>query len=240
MPQLDLAFVRTQFPAFSEPSLKDWAFFENAGGSYAFADTDSMAIVANESGGLIPCKGGPHRFPDGRPAIRALSWEMVDSIVDQFAALNPYDRGAVSGSILKIEDVNFDPDTGKRRLIHAFAISAKRYALFTIDREGRPEVIEGGYSEHGLGHLLNPIDPDSEDKIGVELKFESFDDFTPELVAEQVDPLKKLMEKRQDLQDLKSKLATNRDLNKAIQAALGDDDSKEQLKSELDSTEGEE
>ncbi|MEM8654162.1 MAG: aminotransferase class V-fold PLP-dependent enzyme [Pseudomonadota bacterium] len=31
---LDLKFVRTQFPAFSEPSLKGQAFFENAGGSY--------------------------------------------------------------------------------------------------------------------------------------------------------------------------------------------------------------
>ncbi|WP_193369297.1 aminotransferase class V-fold PLP-dependent enzyme [Pelagibius marinus] len=35
MPSLDLSFVRSQFPAFSEPSLQDWAFFENAGGSYA-------------------------------------------------------------------------------------------------------------------------------------------------------------------------------------------------------------
>jgi len=31
---LDLKFVRSQFPAFSEPSLEGWAFFENAGGSY--------------------------------------------------------------------------------------------------------------------------------------------------------------------------------------------------------------
>ncbi|MEN8798450.1 MAG: aminotransferase class V-fold PLP-dependent enzyme [Flavobacteriaceae bacterium] len=31
---LDLNFVRSQFPAFSEPSLRGWAFFENAGGSY--------------------------------------------------------------------------------------------------------------------------------------------------------------------------------------------------------------
>jgi selenocysteine lyase/cysteine desulfurase len=31
---LDLGFVRAQFPAFSQPSLKDQAFFENAGGSY--------------------------------------------------------------------------------------------------------------------------------------------------------------------------------------------------------------
>jgi selenocysteine lyase/cysteine desulfurase len=32
--KLDLDFVRSQFPAFSEPSLKGLAFFENAGGSY--------------------------------------------------------------------------------------------------------------------------------------------------------------------------------------------------------------
>ncbi|MGB5372103.1 MAG: aminotransferase class V-fold PLP-dependent enzyme [Flavobacteriaceae bacterium] len=32
--KLDLPFVRAQFPAFLEPSLQGWAFFENAGGSY--------------------------------------------------------------------------------------------------------------------------------------------------------------------------------------------------------------
>jgi len=35
--QLDLDFVRAQFPAFSVPGLADRAFFENAGGSYACA-----------------------------------------------------------------------------------------------------------------------------------------------------------------------------------------------------------
>lgn len=34
MTELDLAFVRSQFPAFAEPTLEGWAFFENAGGSY--------------------------------------------------------------------------------------------------------------------------------------------------------------------------------------------------------------
>ena len=34
MPDFDVDFVRRQFPAFSEPSLAGWAFFENAGGSY--------------------------------------------------------------------------------------------------------------------------------------------------------------------------------------------------------------
>jgi len=35
MIDLDLNFVRSQFPAFSEPSLQGFAHFENAGGSYA-------------------------------------------------------------------------------------------------------------------------------------------------------------------------------------------------------------
>ncbi len=35
MTTLDLDFVRSQFPAFAEPSLAGQAFFENAGGSYA-------------------------------------------------------------------------------------------------------------------------------------------------------------------------------------------------------------
>jgi selenocysteine lyase/cysteine desulfurase len=34
MPEFDLPFVRAQFPAFAEETLADWAFFENAGGSY--------------------------------------------------------------------------------------------------------------------------------------------------------------------------------------------------------------
>ncbi len=35
LPDFDTDFVRSNFPAFAEPSLEGWAFFENAGGSYA-------------------------------------------------------------------------------------------------------------------------------------------------------------------------------------------------------------
>jgi selenocysteine lyase/cysteine desulfurase len=34
MTQLDSKFIRSQFPAFEEPSLNGWGFFENAGGSF--------------------------------------------------------------------------------------------------------------------------------------------------------------------------------------------------------------
>jgi len=39
MTVFDLDFIRSSFPAFSEPSLKDFAHFENAGGSYACKQT---------------------------------------------------------------------------------------------------------------------------------------------------------------------------------------------------------
>ena len=142
-------------------------------GAYAMEDTDSMAIVATKRGGIVPCPGGSRRFSNGRDAVRALSWQQVKKISERFSDLNPYERNAVPGSILKIEDDNYDdPKTRKhQRQVYCFAISAKRYALFLKDEMGVPFLLRNGennkddrWSEHGLGHLLNPTDPDDEDR----------------------------------------------------------------------------
>jgi hypothetical protein len=121
------------------------------GGSYLLCDTDSLAIVASETGGLIPCVGGLSRLADGREAIKALSWAEVREIVKTFEQLNPYDRNAVGGSILKIEDVNFHE--GLQRELYGYAIAAKRYALFTRT----PDSIHiENPKAHGLGFLYPP------------------------------------------------------------------------------------
>jgi hypothetical protein len=144
------------------------------GGTYAMEDTDSMAVVSSERGGLVPCPGGPYRTAGGREAARALSWKAVRAIVRLFARLNPYDHAAVEGSILKVEDDNFDPQTKEQRQLWCLAISAKRYALFLRDSSGEPTLLRRGvnngekgedrWSEHGLGHLMNPTDPESDDR----------------------------------------------------------------------------
>lgn len=141
------------------------------GGTYAMEDTDSMAIVATKRGGLVACPGGPYRTSAGQEAIRALSWAQVDAILKRFQSLKPYDPRAIPGSILEIEDDNFDPKTGKQRQLWCLAISAKRYALFLRDRAGEPTLLREGvnndsdkWSEHGLGHLLNPTDPVAQDR----------------------------------------------------------------------------
>jgi hypothetical protein len=41
------------------------------GGTYAMEDTDSMAIVATETGGLVPCTNGRYRTEDGQEAVKA-------------------------------------------------------------------------------------------------------------------------------------------------------------------------
>lgn len=138
------------------------------GGTYVMEDTDSMAIVATEHGGLVACPGGPFELSDGRRAVRALSWQQVDQIAALFRKLSPYRKKA--RSILKIEIDNYDLTTGEQRQVYCFAISSKRYALFLLD-ESEPALLQKGvnnpedrWSEHGLGHLRNPLDFESEDR----------------------------------------------------------------------------
>jgi hypothetical protein len=140
------------------------------GGTYAMEDTDSMAIVATQRGGLIEFPGGEYRR-NGKTAIRPLSWAQVPEIARRFERLNPYDHSVIPGSILKIEEDNIDPETHRQRQLYCLAISAKRYALFVRDPIGEPALLREGvnngedrYSEHGLGHLLNPTDPQSDDR----------------------------------------------------------------------------
>ena len=121
-------------------------------GPYAFCDTDSMAIGATEFGGMYECEGGTADTSDRLEAVRVLTWADVRDIQARLNALNPYDRTIIP-DILNIEDVNYRD--GVQRTLLAFVVSAKRYALYSMneDRSFRIEKC----SEHGLGHLLNPL-----------------------------------------------------------------------------------
>ncbi len=54
----------------------------------------------------------------------------------------------------------------------------------------------------------------------VNLKFESMDDFNPARVAEQVEPLKKLLDVRNQLKDLRSKVDVSTDLESTLEKVL--------------------
>jgi len=57
-------------------------------------------------------------------------------------------------------------------------------------------------------------------ELGVDLTFEKFEDFRPESVVQQVEPLRKLMEARSKLADLRNKLAGNEKLEDLLAEVL--------------------
>lgn len=71
-------------------------------------------------------------------------------------------------------------------------------------------------------------------RLGVELKFESLDDFAPDRVAQQVDPLRKLLELRQQLADLRGSLQGNEKLEEVLQATLSSEEKLKKLQAELE------
>jgi hypothetical protein len=142
-----------------------------AGGSYAFCDTDSMAVVYKPRGGTVRCR------TQTRNSIRALSRNELTAIVERFADLNPYERGLVPELWKEQHGSMAEP-------LLCYAISAKRYVLYR-ERDGRPaEIVRVGdapeedagaeetadaseesgglldWSEHGLGMYLDPRNPD--------------------------------------------------------------------------------
>jgi len=130
-------------------------------GSYLFCDTDSLCIVGSEKGGFVRCPGGPISWK-GKPAIRGLSLNEVKEIAHKFSKLNPYNSDLVP-EILKIEDVNhvdFDPKKPFRQLF-GYAISAKRYALYSQTKNNIQ--IEKA-SGHGLGYLFAPKERKKEEE----------------------------------------------------------------------------
>ena len=89
---------------------------------------------------------------------------------------------------------------------------------------------------YAVENLLSD-EPDA-GKLGVDLKFQSLDDFSPDRVAAQVDPLRKLLELRTQLADLRGSLQGNEKLEEILQETIADTDKLARVKAELDSEGG--
>lgn len=72
-------------------------------------------------------------------------------------------------------------------------------------------------------------------KIGVDITFESLDDFSPDAVAKQVGPLKELLDLRTKLSDLRGSLQGNDKLEEILQNTLSDAEALNKLRSEVGS-----
>jgi type VI secretion system protein ImpB len=72
-----------------------------------------------------------------------------------------------------------------------------------------------------------------EQKLNVELKFHSIDDFSPENVVRQIPVLRALLEQRESLKNLSSRLEGNDKLDELLQKVLSNSDVRNSLQKEL-------
>jgi len=96
-----------------------------------------------------------------------------------------------------------------------------------IDRDNFDQVLEG--MSPRLAYRVDNKLTDDDTKMAVELKFKSMADFHPEHIANQVDPLRKLVETRQRLSDLLSKMDGNDKLEELLQEVMTSTEKIEQL-----------
>jgi type VI secretion system protein ImpB len=96
-----------------------------------------------------------------------------------------------------------------------------------IDRDNFNKVLEG--MKPRLAYKVDNKLTNDDSKIAVELKFKSLDDFSPERVTEQIDPLKKLVETRKKLSELLNKLDGNDNLNELLQDVISSTDALQKL-----------
>jgi type VI secretion system protein ImpB len=70
-------------------------------------------------------------------------------------------------------------------------------------------------------------------ELAVQLQFNSIDDFEPANVVKQVEPLRKLLETRNKLRDLMTKVDVSEDLENVLQQVLENTDQLEKFRNEL-------
>ena len=96
-----------------------------------------------------------------------------------------------------------------------------------IDRDNFNKVLEGMKPRVAF-RVDNKLANDGS-QLAVDLRFKSMDDFHPESVAEQITPLKKLVEARKRLSDLLTKLDGNDKLDELLQDVISNTDSLKKL-----------
>jgi type VI secretion system protein ImpB len=101
-----------------------------------------------------------------------------------------------------------------------------------IDRDNFDQVL-AGMNPRATFRVDDKLTGTEGNQINVELKFKSMDDFAPENVAKQVDPLRKLLETREKLKNLLNRMDGNDKLEELLDGILKNTESREQLSKTL-------
>ncbi|MBA3714881.1 MAG: type VI secretion system contractile sheath small subunit [Pyrinomonadaceae bacterium] len=100
-----------------------------------------------------------------------------------------------------------------------------------IDRDNFDKVLAG--MKPRLAYRVDNKLTDDGSKLNVELRFNALDDFEPDQVVQQVEPLRKLIEGRRRLSDLLSKMDGNDRLEELLQEVMQNTGAQHQLSAAL-------
>jgi type VI secretion system protein ImpB len=99
-----------------------------------------------------------------------------------------------------------------------------------VDLDNFDEVL-AGMAPRATYRVKNKLSPEG-GEFAVNLEFKKMDDFRPESVVDQVEPLRKLVEARTKLSDLRNKLAGNEKLEDVLGEVLSNTEKLKQLGAE--------
>jgi type VI secretion system protein ImpB len=114
----------------------------------------------------------------------------------------------------------------------------KERKFVEIDRDNFNEVLES-IGPRVAFQVDNKLTEEEDTKLNVELKFTHMDDFSPDSLIHQVEPLKKLFDARTRLNDLIAKLDGNDNLEALLQEVASSTDQLKELQEQTAKGEGE-
>ncbi|KJX01441.1 type VI secretion protein [Enterobacter roggenkampii] len=86
--------------------------------------------------------------------------------------------------------------------------------FLNIDKDNFNEIMSS--MKPDAEFLVDSVIPEQEGKLAVALTFHNMDDFSPDNIVRQVEPLRKLMELREQLSDLRNRAASNERLKEQL------------------------
>lgn len=142
IPEIDLSFVRAQFPAFATEGLRDQAFFENAGGSYACAPVIDRLTRFYRTRKVQPyapygaAQDGGAEMDEARTRLAALLGVAIDEVsfgpstsANTYVLAQAFLRGLEPGAAIVVTNQDHEANSGPWRRLQDEGIDLREWRI---------------------------------------------------------------------------------------------------------------
>ncbi len=140
--EMDVAFVRDQFPAFAEPSLEPWAFFENAGGSHVCRqvidrlDRFYRTRKMQPYGPAAPSAAGGAEMDEARARLAAMLGVATDELsfgpstsANAYVLAQAFRGWLPRGAAIVVTDQDHEANTGPWRRLADAGVEVREWRM---------------------------------------------------------------------------------------------------------------